>query len=990
MTKVTRRRRATFDLRKQPVVAAAKMHMVAPRGDRIVAKAALVRQQRDMYRVSHAALKQYIRLVRRAVAHTAIRADASPTDDLSGLGPDVDLNALDQSHAWPAILKATILPQIDKVILGLGPQERMTPSVVSAMSAWRARWMHQRTQVLAGIPDTVTKQIRDEIQADSDLNGPNPRNAASIVQGLLDPDAPTWANRAMTIARTETLAAMNQGSLASYTAVHQSLSPVGGQVYKTWLATDDAVTREDHADIDGTEVSVSDTFPVGGSDMSGPGDDTAPADQTINCRCTLTFRVDDTTDDSDTDLSGDSDGSADDDDDSLTAAAPEAPVTAPAKTDNAGDAASGSDPSTPFEPKAYERQPDENVICPKCGKANEADAKFCDQCGFELQGAKGVVVDVPAKDAEAKPAAAPAPTATVAAGPVPDAPPQPADGTPSEAAPAAAPGAMQWSGVLATLDAPSSDGRMIAGAGVTVRPLPLPLSYQCEGEHGGEQAGTSVVVGRILTCTVEGGQVVATGDFFDPMTSDAPLKALEMVAGGIGGVSVDLPVQVVTYMAPGPNGALLPVDPMQYMGDPDQIIMVAEQSEIAGATIVNVPAFANARISLVEAAAPNLGPVTADAANPQGPILTPDSITFPDGTVLNVGDQINVIGALGSDTPTSGLIEAILPDSNEVTVAVEDPDNPGQTNSITVASTSLDVMGSDSDNTDTAASGAPAEIGGTSGGADGIAAGALTAAIAFPGLTEEHVYNAEWFSLPDLDDIERRPHIRVTEDGQVFGLLAQGGSCHIGFGSECVSPPISPTGYAYFHVGDVKTDQGFLPVGKITVGGGHADMKLGWRGAVEHYDNAGAAAAVVRAYDTEIGVVLAGALLPQATGEQVAALRRNDCSGDWRPIGGQRELVAALAVNVAGFQLSPRSALAADGRPLALVAAGVVHIESAPIDAKGVSLPSGARLTGDDVAVLAAAFGDMLDQRAQTRAERAAQARALKDRIVLRSRLRAV
>lgn len=1103
--------------------------VLAARGDRVAAKSVLTKQQRDMAAIAHTAIRRYLDLVSTAMAHTAVRAAAQP-----GQGDDINLNALDQSAAWPAILKETILPQIDSIILGLGPQNRMTPTIVNSINAWRAAWLAGRTVALVGVPDTITKQIRDAIQEDADLNGPDPQAAASIVKDLLNPDAPTWLSRAKTIARTEVIGANNQGSLASWTAVHQSIATTGAQVFKTWLATEDATTREDHADIDGTEIGIADTFTVGGEEMTGPGDDSADPDQVINCRCTLTYRVEDGTD-----------GSADDDDvdpESITAAAQtvngdvvtgaavllmlsaadaarlavdggEAPeqmhvtvgyladpaasysddvqasildglapladmlpvsadafatahfnpedddrdpcavvlvqsddlasihdgvsdaiasmasttfpiwiphltvaynadpsvipmgvvggqltfdrlvlgwgpdqitVTNPAPSEAAPAVTAASEapvtaPTTtpdskPYEPAPYKPEPDETVTCPNCSKVNDTDAKFCDQCGFKLEGATDVVV---------APAPADATTAAALPPPATDAPAAPA-APPALVSPA---GAMQWTGVLCTLDTPSSDGRMIASTGLTIRTLPLPLSYQCEGSHGGDEAGTTVIVGRILTAEIQGNQVIGTGDFFDPMTSLAPTSALEQVAAGIGGVSINLPVQIMSYMAPGPDGTLLPIDPMQYMGDPDSIVMVAEQSELAGATIVDTPAFGDARITLVtDPSAPSLTPVTADAASPQGPVLTADSVTFPDGTVLNVGDTVNVAAEDG--TTSSGLIESIDPDSNQVSIAIEDPTDPSKTNTVTVDVSMLQI---DGDNTSDAGSGS--SQGGTSSGPDGVTASALTAAIAFPGLTEEHVYQAEWFSLPDLEEIERRPHIGVTEDGRVFGLLAQAGSCHIGFANECVAPPTSPSNYAYFHVGEIKTDQGMLPVGKLTVGGGHADMGKGWRGATEHYDNAGAATAVVRAFDTPIGVVVAGALLPHATGTQIAALRRNDCSGDWRPIGGNRELVAALSINTGGFPLTPRAALAADGRPMALVAAGVVHNPDSSAEG-AVTLPSGTKLSPDDIAVIASAFADQLDQRHESargkQQQRVADARRLRTRLELKQRLRSV
>lgn len=46
-----------------------------------------------------------------------------------------------------------------------------------------------------------------------------------------------------------------------------------------------------------------------------------------------------------------------------------------------------------YEPKPYERDPDETVQCPECGKFDAPDAKFCDQCGTKLAGRDDVKVE---------------------------------------------------------------------------------------------------------------------------------------------------------------------------------------------------------------------------------------------------------------------------------------------------------------------------------------------------------------------------------------------------------------------------------------------------------------------------------------------------------------------------------------------------------------------------------------------------------------------
>ena len=184
---------------------------------------------------------------------------------------------------------------------------------------------------------------------------------------------------------------------------------------------------------------------------------------------------------------------------------------------------------------------------------------------------------------------------------------------------------------------------------------------------------------------------------------------------------------------------------------------------------------------------------------------------------------------------------------------------------------------------------------------------------------------SEWFENPNLDGVTP---LTVDADGRVYGHLADWSSCHIGFANECVTAPESATEYSYFHTGAVETAEGdMLPVGKITLGTGHAGLEMGFAAAAEHYDNSGATVAIVRAGEDAYGIWVAGSVVPEASPERIAELRRSPLSGDWRSIGGNLELVAALGVNTPGFGIPRTRARVASGAPVALVAAGVVQGE---------------------------------------------------------------
>jgi hypothetical protein len=187
------------------------------------------------------------------------------------------------------------------------------------------------------------------------------------------------------------------------------------------------------------------------------------------------------------------------------------------------------------------------------------------------------------------------------------------------------------------------------------------------------------------------------------------------------------------------------------------------------------------------------------------------------------------------------------------------------------------------------------------------------------GLAPMHPPTA-WFEDPELAELTP---LTITDEGRIYGHLAPWGACHVGVTDTCVQPPPSSSGYALFHLGDVLTEEGDLvPCGTLTLDTGHADLKLGSTAARMHYDHTGTAAADVRCGEDDHGIWFSGAIRPDLDAANVRKLR------------AARELVAALSVNVPGFPIvRPRAAVAASGRVLALVAAGI-DMRPSPADAR--------------------------------------------------------
>jgi hypothetical protein len=175
----------------------------------------------------------------------------------------------------------------------------------------------------------------------------------------------------------------------------------------------------------------------------------------------------------------------------------------------------------------------------------------------------------------------------------------------------------------------------------------------------------------------------------------------------------------------------------------------------------------------------------------------------------------------------------------------------------------------------------------------------------------------EWFDNPKLN---KATPLTITDDGRVFGHIAAWHVDHIGM-SAGTRPPRSRSNYSYFHTGVIRTDSGDdVPVGQLTLAGGHAGLEASAEEAVRHYDDTASAFADVHAGEDAYGIWVAGALRPGTAPEQIRAARASAPSGDWRPIKGRLELVAVCQVNVPGFPIA--RARVASGQVMALVAAG--------------------------------------------------------------------
>jgi len=99
--------------------------------------------------------------------------------------------------------------------------------------------------------------------------------------------------RAESIARTESLTALNGGRHLSMKQLSDSGTILPQNMKKTWDATGDSKTRDEHQAAEGQTVLYTEPFIVGGYKLMYPGDNTeAPASMIVRCRCYMSIEID--------------------------------------------------------------------------------------------------------------------------------------------------------------------------------------------------------------------------------------------------------------------------------------------------------------------------------------------------------------------------------------------------------------------------------------------------------------------------------------------------------------------------------------------------------------------------------------------------------------------------------------------------------------------------------------------------------------------------
>jgi hypothetical protein len=150
---------------------------------------------------------------------------------------------------------------------------------------WVADYLNAAGNRLVRLPDEVYALIVAEVERGIQAGDDIPTVTQRIDQVLTVTASERWHNRARTVARTETMGAVNGGAYRS--AVLDAAERGDVAPFKLWLSTEDARTRPTHRGADQQRTLLSEPFRVGTSALLYPGDPNGAAAEVINCRCTM-------------------------------------------------------------------------------------------------------------------------------------------------------------------------------------------------------------------------------------------------------------------------------------------------------------------------------------------------------------------------------------------------------------------------------------------------------------------------------------------------------------------------------------------------------------------------------------------------------------------------------------------------------------------------------------------------------------------------------
>lgn len=486
----------------------------------------------------------------------------------------------------------------------------------------------------------------------------------------------------------------------------------------------------------------------------------------------------------------------------------------------------------------------------------------------------------------------------------------------------------EWIGVLAVEGKPTGDMRMFANNSLSWADLPLPLLWQKETSDGHDGA---CVVGNITAMARKENMIVGRGTF-DMEHEDGREAYRRVEAGYLAGVSIDAdnltPEDVEYVYSDAPAGDLM---------GPALKMTIFHAGRIRGATLVAIPAFVEASISVMKMTENNTDEMRNDDMRNAG-VVRRGGIPDSDDFSLTAA-AISPHSTATTDKPwDKGTQEKRLPSPMTLETAKREY---AWFDSEKVKDGEIVKDGCKFPHHEVGENGKPGAAnleacsvgigalhgarGGTSipeadrkgvyehlarhlrdGGREVPEFNSDTLTAASYVLTIPDVPPPWWFDKPIGADMFGA--LTVTDQGRVYGWLAPAGVSHRSF-AERVTVPMGNVDYSLFLGRETITEGGGRVVtGALTMDCGHASTSFADPvAALDHYDNACSIVATINIGEDKNGVWVAGAIVPGVSANQITRMMACQLSGDWRPHRdkrGWREFAGALLVPVPGFAMS--------------------------------------------------------------------------------------
>lgn len=235
--------------------------------------AAIVRGEQRVQRGWFRAMTSWLDLVRPGVLRPSREA---------GLPPDASA-VFDQPGLWQQLVDADVIPEITRLFRN--PYTIIAPDSDPDIDPFAIEYLQGVRNRLARIPDEVYALVIRDVERGIREGLSIPEIADAVNQTLTSSGSARWPNRAIVVARTETIGATNGGAFAA--AVQRALLEGDASPEKVWISTIDSRTRPTHAVADQQRVPLLQPFTVGGVPLMFPGDPSGPASEVIQCRCSI-------------------------------------------------------------------------------------------------------------------------------------------------------------------------------------------------------------------------------------------------------------------------------------------------------------------------------------------------------------------------------------------------------------------------------------------------------------------------------------------------------------------------------------------------------------------------------------------------------------------------------------------------------------------------------------------------------------------------------